>query len=110
LVCPALDARKGEVYWAVYDPALTTVRPPQATTQAAMLDALAGLGDVRVFGTGSPGQAEPRTPSAFHIAVLAMKRNPNPIFDPAAVLSLEPFYLRPPEAEVARKKRELSPR
>jgi tRNA threonylcarbamoyladenosine biosynthesis protein TsaB len=121
LLCAALDARKGEVYWAllrVVDGKLQNTLPPRATTQVVMAAALAEVNEpVLVFGTGVKGLAEsalvrpvaePRTPAAFEIAAIAMTRSPRPVFDAAAVLALEPFYLRPPEAEVARKKRELT--
>jgi hypothetical protein len=74
-----------------------------------------------VFGTGAAvvasrlesGSAieileEPMTPGAVEVAELALLRNPDASFNAADVLALEPFYLRPPEAEVARRKREAA--
>lgn len=121
LLCAALDARKGEVYWAMYRAEggrLATVVAPRATTRTVLAEELARQpSKVRVFGTGTVGfsssdrlqvDASPQTPSAFEITALALDRNPGTTFDAAAVLALEPFYLRPPEAEVARLQRELS--
>jgi len=115
LLCPVLDARKGEVYFAVYRvqgglPRI--VLAPAAGSPASMAEALRALSEsVAVFGTGAPGaagvlgslanvrvHAEPMFPGAAEIAALALRRNPAPVFDPARLLSLEPDYLRPPMA------------
>lgn len=120
LLCPVLDARKGEVYVAVYRLAgglPEVVVAPDAGPPARIRELIAGLGaDVEIFGTrlsalgelpsNAIPRSEPQTPGAAELAVIALHRTPSPVFDLAAVLSLEPTYLRPPEAEVARRKRE----
>ena len=117
-LCPVLDARKGEVYFAVHRfrrGQLETQSPPRAARPKVVVELLAssasspkpiGAG-VNVLGAGLTPQ-EPLFPGAAEIAYLALQRDREPTFDLARVLALEPTYLRPPEAEVARQKRELS--
>jgi tRNA threonylcarbamoyladenosine biosynthesis protein TsaB len=123
LLCPVLDARKGEVYGAVYEVRegmLQEVVPPAALSPRALLELLSRQrGPVRCFGTGAlplkalgapPSflelEGEPLAPGAAEIAGLACARHEHAGYDAAAVLALEPRYLRPPEAEVARRRRE----
>lgn len=122
LLCPVLDARKGEVYFALYrfrDGVAECVLAPRAGSAAELVQVLEALSEpVELFGTGAaPAQSvalpphvtvreSPRTPSAADIALVALSRTPEPAFDLASVLALEPHYLRPPEAEIARRKRE----
>jgi tRNA threonylcarbamoyladenosine biosynthesis protein TsaB len=114
LLCPVLDARKGEIYFGLFravNGALEEVGAPEACPPAALVDRLRLFGErVRLFGTGakiidSTANDEPRTPGAAEIAVLALSRYAKAEFELSHVLALEPFYLRPPEAEVARRKR-----
>jgi tRNA threonylcarbamoyladenosine biosynthesis protein TsaB len=125
LLCPALDARKGEVYAALYrvaDGSRVEVLPPAALSPRALLELLGRQPEpVRCFGTGAVPlrvaggtptcvefAEEPIAPGAAEVAALACARHEHAVFDAASVLALEPRYLRPPEAEVARRKREES--
>ncbi len=117
-LCPILDARKGEVYFAVHrfrTGALETRVAPTAASPSEVLRLLAtdearpqpvGAG-TKVVGSGF-GEREPSYPGAAEIAFLALHQEREPVFELARVLSLEPRYLRPPEAEVARQKRAQS--
>lgn len=146
LLCPVLDARKGEVYFALYRAEggrLRTEREAGAGTpldlarllKAKALEALEqGAGDgkgkeILVFGTGvdplSPhltpetlGEALDdisvssnfRFPKAAELAALALfqhsqESSENPRFSLDEVIALEPTYLRPPEAQLARERR-----
>jgi tRNA threonylcarbamoyladenosine biosynthesis protein TsaB len=123
--CAALDARKGELYFGAYRFEGTTpveILAPEAGPARALSERLGAIGQsMQVFGTGvrAAGAAlalpasvtvlpSPLTPGAAEIAFLALQRHPTPVFELAQVLALEPNYLRPPEAEVARKKRETA--
>lgn len=120
LLCPVLDARKGEVYFAVYRVRgleVAEVHPPEAAPPTRLVALLGSLSEpVTAFGSGMApagvlpahvdARAQPRGPHAAEIAALALARRPQPSYDAGQVLSLEPTYLRPPEAEVARRKRE----
>lgn len=119
---PVLDARKGEVYFAAYRVdglCVTETRPPEAASPARFVETLAQSQEpVTVFGSGlkpvgplPPGTRTlegPLGPYAAELAALALLKTPEPVFDAASVLALEPFYLRPPEAELARKRREAA--
>lgn len=120
LLCPVLDARKGEVYFALYRIRgldVEEVLAPEAAPPARFVEVLSLQRESAIaFGSGvTPAGAlpshvqtlaAPRGPHAAELAALALFRQPRPSFDAAQVLSLEPTYLRPPEAEVARRKRE----
>lgn len=123
LLCPVLDARKGEVYSALYRVArgrLEEVVPPAALSPRALLEVLTRQTEpVRCFGTGAAPllaagatpagiqiEEGPLAPGAAELAALACVRHEHATFDAVSVLALEPRYLRPPEAEVARRKRE----
>jgi tRNA threonylcarbamoyladenosine biosynthesis protein TsaB len=124
-VCPVLDARKGEVYTALYRTAggrLERLGPDRAIDPARLAEELAGdraepvifVGDGvashgevfrRVLGPAAclapPGL---RLPSAVSVADLA--RGPlgrGEVADPAALV---PIYVRPSEAELGRARRE----
>jgi tRNA threonylcarbamoyladenosine biosynthesis protein TsaB len=117
LLCAALDARKREVYAAVYERnggRLVRLGPPHAATAervaariggpcALIGDAVEAYGDVfaRVLGPDAvvllPSLAHP--PSAAAVARLAAARLAAAP-DGDDVVSLEPAYLRPPEAEL----------
>ena len=112
--CPVIDARKGEVYFATYrwhEGALRSGDAPQSTTPDQLRRRLAEGEPARPFGAGVRvlgegwGASEPLTPSAAHLALLALMRTPEPEFALERVLAIEPTYIRPPEAEVARQKR-----
>jgi len=120
-VCAMIDARRGEVYAALYrrasDEALASdaaaadeLAAPRAQTPAAWLASLATTPDVFV-GTGAFAHREllradyPGTtlvegaamyPSTSHLASIG---HAMPTLDDAAVRSLEPFYVRASGAE-----------
>lgn len=121
LVCAMIDARRGEVYAALYrraagadaaaDPsAAHEIIAPCAVTPATWLDALEVAPDAFV-GTGAAVQREllrarfassvipdPQSmvPSTAHLAAIGHRLSP---LDEAAVRSLEPLYIRASGAE-----------
>jgi tRNA threonylcarbamoyladenosine biosynthesis protein TsaB len=113
--CPVIDARKGEVYFGVYrfrEGVLETAAPPQAGPPAIVTELVASsAASPRAVGAGlkalGPGwdPTPPLTPGAAELAFLALERQRAPSFVLEEVLALEPTYLRPPEAEVARQRR-----
>lgn len=121
--CAALDARKGELYFGAYRFEGTSpveLLAPEAGPAAVLSTRIPLIsGPLAIFGTGVraagaalvlPANASalptPLTPGAAELAFLALQRSPSAEFDLAQVLALEPSYLRPPEAEVARRKRD----
>ncbi len=85
------DARRKEVYWAVYDAAGLRVDGPHVTTPFLAQQAIDGL---QVVGDGAQlyGFAtarEPRYPSLRSLALAAVQQEPLP---------LTPLYLRRPDA------------
>ncbi|HET6349776.1 MAG TPA: tRNA (adenosine(37)-N6)-threonylcarbamoyltransferase complex dimerization subunit type 1 TsaB [Candidatus Krumholzibacteria bacterium] len=117
-VCAMIDARRGEVYAAIYerDPSADAAHPaaarevsaPHARTPETWLATLDSAPDVFV-GTGVaafrapitaafPGAfiAEEIYPSTAHLASIAHRLAP---LEEAAVRTLEPFYVRPSGAE-----------
>lgn len=116
-VCAMIDAKRGEVYGAVYDrkrrgtpPTLEVVVAPRAEAPAAFLDALASAPD-RFVGTGALAHRDeiaarfPRSdvagearafPSTSYLAAIA---HTMPAFTRDAVRVLEPVYLRASGAE-----------
>ncbi len=127
-VCPVLDARKGEVYTALYrteEGRLDRRWPYRASSPEALAEALARevsgpvvfLGDgVRPYGgtftriLGEAARFAPpaqRAPSAVPVAELAraMLARGEPA-DPAA---LTPLYLRRSEAELRRERQDARP-
>jgi tRNA threonylcarbamoyladenosine biosynthesis protein TsaB len=116
-LCPIIDARKGEVYFAVcrfVEGRLEIQAPPQAAPAHPVVELLESSGrsphafgaGLKALGAGFEAKA-PYFPGAAEIAFLALQRHRAPVFDLAQVLALEPTYVRPPEAEVARQKREF---
>jgi len=111
-ICPVIDARKGEVYLAVGQWTTGAWQwhvPPEAARPdraLALIEPSQGVVPIGA-GLGALGRSvtSPAYPLAAECAYLALRRDPAPRFDPAAVLSVEPAYLRPPEAEVARRRR-----
>lgn len=105
LLCACLDARKGEVYSATYRVLRGAAVPEgaeQAGKAAALGEALRRAGGARIFGSGATACAAdfagltlgggPETPPAGAVAMLA-----GPAlgaYDAAAVLALEPRYVR----------------
>ena len=111
-ICPVIDARKGEVYLSVqrWTGGQIEVRtPPRSATPAEARETLEERGPVVAAGAGLRAagldQAGPLYPCAADTAFLALQRDRAPRFDAAAILAVEPAYIRPPEAEVARQRR-----
>lgn len=122
-VCTMIDAKRGEVYGAVYEraqtrrsdelPAMAEILPARAEPPLAFLDSVLGTGrnPSAFVGTGARAHAEEiraRFPRA-HIAeearsipsttYLAKIGHLLPVFTPDAIRALEPIYLRPSGAE-----------
>ena len=116
IVCPVLDARKGEVYAAVYrvcedrleklshDLVITPqrlVRQIRASIVYFLGDGVAGYGEIFRTATdcevmlGEPGMGGS---SAAMVAALGAARVAHNQVDSA--YSLQPCYVRPPEAEI----------
>lgn len=98
-VLVATDARRREVYWAVYDAGLRMGEPSVA--KPADLDLPAGVRAAAGDGAhlyaetlGLPLLAEPRYPVAHAFAALAAAR----VLDGAPTEPLTPLYLRRPDA------------
>ncbi len=120
-VCAMIDARRGEVYAAVYAPASAAetdadagaareVGTPRAQAPDAFLDSLAAAPALFV-GTGTLAHADrirarfpgarlaggaEAYPSTAHLAAIAHRM---PALDKASIRTLEPLYLRPSGAE-----------
>jgi tRNA threonylcarbamoyladenosine biosynthesis protein TsaB len=118
-VCAMIDARRGEVYAAVYAPASAgetgadagaarEVATPRAQAPDAFLDSLAAAPAIFV-GTGALAHADrirarfqdarvadDAYPPVAHLAAIAHRM---PSLDKASVRTLEPLYLRPSGAE-----------
>jgi tRNA threonylcarbamoyl adenosine modification protein YeaZ len=95
----ASDARRKEVYWAVYADGLTRTTDPDVAHPALIQERLAGLA---VAGEGPllypdafPLAIEPRHPSAAKLAELVARKLEA---DPGSLLDPEPLYLRRPDA------------
>ena len=116
-ICPVIDARKGELYFALYrwhGGALEIASMPQAGPPQMLEEMLrSSPASPRPVGAGLTALGpdwkamEPLTPGSAEIAYLALSRDPAPVFDLERVLAIEPTYLRPPEAEVARQRRAI---
>lgn len=100
LVAATLDAKKGEVFLAIFDaslaPVLEAAHAARPSAQAALDEAAAGRSFV-IVGE-QPGQpVKPELPEAAWIGRVAMARLASGGgVDPAA---LEPVYVRPPDAK-----------
>lgn len=103
-LCPMIDARRMEVYTAVYDSNGTNISPPEAKiiTQDSFHDHLEG-GPVLFFGSGASKCKSVLThpnarfvdniiPSANHMGSLAQTRFARSQFEDTAYF--EPFYLK----------------
>ncbi|MDG4763736.1 tRNA (adenosine(37)-N6)-threonylcarbamoyltransferase complex dimerization subunit type 1 TsaB [Solwaraspora sp. WMMD406] len=101
----ATDARRREIYWAVYSDGVR-VTGPAVDTPAAVAAALPGLGVTVAVGDGAlryadqlgvPVLPEPRFPAASRLAELAADR----VRAGAPTEPLTPCYLRRPDAVAA---------
>lgn len=106
LLCPMIDARRMEVYCAVFDARLNSVEPTQAkiVDETAFAVRLAGQ-PVYFFGDGAPKcrdkllfhenarfPATPIFPSARTVGLLATRAYEAGAFE--NVVAFEPFYLK----------------
>ncbi len=118
LLVPLLDARKGEVYAGFYrtraggivELADEAALPPAAV--AERVRTLPGAAGARAFGEGYEAHAEVlaaalprlatevRTPPAAALAALVSETLLSSAYDPQALFSLEPHYVRKSEAEL----------
>ncbi len=95
-VLVATDARRREVYWAVYDEGVPVTEPAVGRPDAVAVDVERAVGDgarryAEVFGLPV---GEPWYPPAEGLAALAAQR----IRDKAPAEPLTPLYLRRPDA------------
>ena len=110
----AADARRKEVYWAVYDdagqriagpavdaPAVAAARARELAVTAAVGDGAHRYADV----LGLPLRGEPRYPAVFALAALAAER----IRAGAPGETLTPLYLRRPDAVAATSRKSVLP-
>ncbi|WP_432900599.1 tRNA (adenosine(37)-N6)-threonylcarbamoyltransferase complex dimerization subunit type 1 TsaB [Micromonospora matsumotoense] len=113
-VLVAADARRKEVYWAVYDdsgqriagpavdaPAAAAARARELAVTAAVGDGAHRYADV----LGLPLRGEPRYPAVFALATLAAER----IRAGAPGETLTPLYLRRPDAVAATSRKSVLP-
>ncbi|WJK32600.1 tRNA (adenosine(37)-N6)-threonylcarbamoyltransferase complex dimerization subunit type 1 TsaB [Solwaraspora sp. WMMA2065] len=105
-VLAATDARRREIYWAVYAADGQRLTDPAVDAPAAVAEALAGLGVTTAVGDGAlryaellgvPVRPEPRYPDALPLARLAADR----VRTAALTEPLTPCYLRRPDAVAA---------
>ena len=106
LVLAASDARRREVYWAVYDGAGRRVAGPDVAAPAVVAERARDLAVTVAVGDGAqryadvlglPVRAEPRYPDPLALARLAAER----IRGDAPGEALTPLYLRRPDAVAA---------
>jgi tRNA threonylcarbamoyl adenosine modification protein YeaZ len=104
-ILAATDARRKEIYWAVYEGGVR-VTGPDVDLPAAVAERLAGLGVTGAVGEGAhryadvlglPVRDEPRYPPAAALVELAAER----IRSKGPGERLTPLYLRRPDAVVA---------
>ncbi|MGN9906212.1 tRNA (adenosine(37)-N6)-threonylcarbamoyltransferase complex dimerization subunit type 1 TsaB [Phytohabitans sp. LJ34] len=104
-VLAATDARRKEIYWAVYDRG-ARVTEPDVDLPAAVAERVAGLGVTGAVGEGAlkyadvlglPVRDEPRYPPAAALVELAAER----IRAKGPGERLTPLYLRRPDAVAA---------
>lgn len=109
LLVPCMDARKGEVYCALYRREGDGVRqelPEVALAPEALVERLSGEPKAHVFGPGRnayeplrnlpPAGTKVEIPDAFALVRLVRELPP---FDAQKLFALEPMYVRPPEHE-----------
>ncbi|MET7821075.1 tRNA (adenosine(37)-N6)-threonylcarbamoyltransferase complex dimerization subunit type 1 TsaB [Micromonospora zamorensis] len=105
-VLAASDARRKELYWAVYDGAGQRIVGPEVSTPSVAAARARELGVTIAVGDGAhryaeildlPVRVEPRYPDATVLALLAAER----IRASASSERLTPLYLRRPDAVAA---------
>ncbi|WDZ85286.1 tRNA (adenosine(37)-N6)-threonylcarbamoyltransferase complex dimerization subunit type 1 TsaB [Micromonospora cathayae] len=113
-VLAASDARRREVYWAVYDAAGERIAGPDVDVPAVVAGRARDLGVTGMVGDGAhryadvlglPLRDEPRYPSALALATLAAER----IRAAAPGERLTPLYLRRPDAVAATARKSVLP-
>ncbi|MEH0937435.1 tRNA (adenosine(37)-N6)-threonylcarbamoyltransferase complex dimerization subunit type 1 TsaB [Micromonospora psammae] len=113
-VLVASDARRKEVYWAVYDGAGERIAGPNVDSPAVAAERARDLRVTSAVGDGAqkyadvlglPVRVEPRYPDATALAVLAAER----IRSGAPSEALTPLYLRRPDAVAATARKPVLP-
>ncbi|KOX04163.1 peptidase M22 [Micromonospora sp. NRRL B-16802] len=113
-VLAASDARRRELYWAVYDGAGQRIVGPEVSTPAVAAARARELGATVAVGDGAhryaevlemPVRVEPRYPDATVLALLAGER----IRAGAPGERLTPLYLRRPDAVAATARKPVLP-
>ncbi|MFC8849312.1 MULTISPECIES: tRNA (adenosine(37)-N6)-threonylcarbamoyltransferase complex dimerization subunit type 1 TsaB [unclassified Micromonospora] len=113
-VLAASDARRREVYWAVYDGAGQRIAGPDVDAPAVAAQRARELGVTAAVGDGAhryadvlglPLRAEPRYPDPTALALLAAER----IRAGAPGEPLTPLYLRRPDAVAATARKPVLP-
>ncbi|MEV4658269.1 tRNA (adenosine(37)-N6)-threonylcarbamoyltransferase complex dimerization subunit type 1 TsaB [Micromonospora sp. NPDC049301] len=113
-VLAASDARRKELYWAVYDGAGQRIVGPEVSTPVVAAARARELGATVAVGDGAhryaetlglPVRVEPRYPDATVLALLAAER----IRAGAPGERLTPLYLRRPDAVVAAGRKPVLP-
>jgi tRNA threonylcarbamoyl adenosine modification protein YeaZ len=110
----ATDARRREIYWAVYDGAGERLLGPQVDAPGTVAGRAVELGAVVAVGDGAqryaetlglPLRAEPRYPPAYALAQLAAGR----VRAGAPSEHLTPLYLRRPDAVASTARKAVLP-
>ncbi|MGC4787353.1 tRNA (adenosine(37)-N6)-threonylcarbamoyltransferase complex dimerization subunit type 1 TsaB [Micromonospora sp. DT178] len=113
-VLAASDARRREIYWAVYDGAGQRIVGPEVSVPAVAAERARGLAVTAAVGDGAhryadalglPVRDEPRYPDAGVLATLAAER----IRAGAPSEALTPLYLRRPDAVAATARKPVLP-
>ncbi|MEH0973084.1 tRNA (adenosine(37)-N6)-threonylcarbamoyltransferase complex dimerization subunit type 1 TsaB [Micromonospora sp. CPCC 205546] len=113
-VLAASDARRREIYWAVYDGAGQRIVGPEVSSPAVAAERARGLAVTAAVGDGAhryadalglPVRDEPRYPDAAVLAALAGER----IRAGAPSEALTPLYLRRPDAVAATARKPVLP-
>lgn len=113
-VLAASDARRREIYWAVYGPDGTRLAGPAVDTPTAVAVRAKELSVQTAVGEGAhryaealglPLRAEPRYPPAYALAKLAADR----VRTRAPGERLSPLYLRRPDAVAATTRKSVLP-
>ncbi|WBB79223.1 tRNA (adenosine(37)-N6)-threonylcarbamoyltransferase complex dimerization subunit type 1 TsaB [Micromonospora sp. WMMD882] len=113
-VLAASDARRREIYWAVYDGAGERIAGPDVALPTVVAERARDLGVTGMVGDGAhryadvlglPLRAEPRYPSAAALAALVAGR----IRAAAPGDRLTPLYLRRPDAVAATARKSVLP-
>ncbi|SCL19659.1 tRNA threonylcarbamoyl adenosine modification protein YeaZ [Micromonospora nigra] len=113
-VLAASDARRREIYWAVYDGAGRRIVGPEVGAPAVAAERARDLSVTGAVGDGAhryadilglPVRAEPRYPDATVLALVAAER----IRAAAPGEALTPLYLRRPDAVAATARKPVLP-